>query len=112
MWILKNSKNLVEDLDKKERLPYKNISTWDFSTLYTSIPHQDLIDRITKLIVSVFNKTQHRYINVRNNKAFFSSTTYKGYHSWDVSRFVELLEFLINNIFVKFGNGRPIPVFI
>ena len=25
-----------------DKLPYKQISSWDFSTLYTTIPHSDL----------------------------------------------------------------------
>ena len=104
MWILNNSKRLTDELDAEAHIPYKEVSTWDFSTLYTTIPRDDLIDRISSLIASVYNKSGHRYINVSNNKAFFSSKEYKGYHSWDVALFVELLEFLINNIYVKFGN--------
>ena len=104
MWILKNSQVLSEILDTQGQLTYKNISTWDFSTLYTSIPHQDLIERLSKLVISVFTKTGHNYINVRCQKAFFSSKPYPGYHVWDVSKFTELLEFLIMNIYVKFGS--------
>ena len=44
MWILNNSKRLTEELDAKCNIPYENISTWDFSTLYTTIPHTDLIE--------------------------------------------------------------------
>ena len=102
---LNNSKRLTEELDAKCNMPYENISTLDFSTLYTTIPHKDLIERISKLIVSIFSKTRHRYINVKSHKAFFSSSEYRSYHSWDVSLFIELFEFLIDNINVKFGTS-------
>ena len=95
---------LSDILDTQGQMKYTNVSTWDFSTLYTSIPHKDLIERLSKLIISVFTKTSHQFINVRSQKAFFSSRSYRGYHVWDVSMFVELLEFLINNIYVKFGS--------
>ena len=104
MWILKNSQILTELLDTQGQMLYKYVSTWDFSTLYTNIPHKDLIDRLSKLIISVFKKTGHTYVNVRTHKAFFSSKIYQGYQNWDVTRFIELLEFLIGNIYVKFGS--------
>ena len=68
MWILNNSKTLAEKLADKGPLHYRDVTTWDFSTLYTTIPHNDLIERINKLIISVFQKTGHQYINVKSNK--------------------------------------------
>ena len=39
MWILKNTKDLLETLNSRLLLEYNSIKTYDFSTLYTSIPH-------------------------------------------------------------------------
>ena len=72
MWILKNSQILSEILDCQPQMLYENVSTWDFSTLYTTIPHKDLIERLSKLIISVFTKTGHTHINVRSHKAFLA----------------------------------------
>ena len=42
MWILKNSQLLISDLHDKHIKKVSSISTWDFSTLYTTIPHKQL----------------------------------------------------------------------
>ena len=42
MWILKNSLSLLQSIKDNHVDQYDSISTWDFSTLYTTIPHSDL----------------------------------------------------------------------
>ena len=43
-WVINNSKPLIERLDViNTRKKAKDISTYDFSTLYTKLPHNDLI---------------------------------------------------------------------
>ena len=39
MWILKNSTSLLSALDQPDVLTATSVQTFDFSTLYTSIPH-------------------------------------------------------------------------
>ena len=39
MWILKNSSSLLSSLDQLDVRTAKSVQTFDFSTLYTSIPH-------------------------------------------------------------------------
>ena len=42
MWILKNSKELLENLNSNSLASVHSIKTYDFSTLYTTIPHSKL----------------------------------------------------------------------
>ena len=42
MWILKNSKALFENLDSRSLKTVRHIKSYDFSTLYTTIPHSKL----------------------------------------------------------------------
>ena len=63
MWILKNSKELLEHLQSPNFNHIPNIRAFDFSTLYIIIPHQKLKSRLATIIrTSFFAKNgNHRY---------------------------------------------------
>ena len=50
MWIVKNSTRLLSSLDQLDVRTATSVQTYDFSTLYRSIPHNLLKSRITALI--------------------------------------------------------------
>ena len=104
MWILKNSKDLLSKFNDPIYSKVKCISTWDFSTLYTSIPHDKLKYEIFGIIKKTMTGSTFKYVNCNSNRAFFSSEQYDKYISFTAVQFCEVLGFLINNIFVKFGN--------
>jgi len=52
MWILKNSKDRVESLSSQSFSVITSIKTFEFSTLYTSIPHPKLQSRLKDLITN------------------------------------------------------------
>ena len=55
MWIVDNSMKVLEELrDFNEKNLAQNIRTYDFSTLYTSIPHKDLKREIAWVISECF----------------------------------------------------------
>ena len=54
MWILKNSKDLLEILKSQNLSSCHSIQTFDFSTLYTTIPHDKLKSRMKNLINQCF----------------------------------------------------------
>ena len=56
MWILKNSTSLLSTLDQLDVHTTTSVQTFDFSTLYTSIPHDLLKSRISNLVHNVFRK--------------------------------------------------------
>ena len=49
MWILKNSTGLLSSLDQLDVHTATSVQAFDFSTLYTSIPHDLLKSRISNL---------------------------------------------------------------
>ena len=65
MWILKNSKELLENLNSNSLASAHIIKTgpYDFSTLYTTIPHSKLKSRLTELIRNAFRfkNSKRRY---------------------------------------------------
>ena len=45
MWIINNSLDVIRALEEKQ-LSLTHVSTWDFSTLYTSLPHARLKNQL------------------------------------------------------------------
>ena len=64
MWTVKNSTNLLSSLDQLDVLTATSVQTYDFSTLYTSIPHNLLKSLITTLVHNSFKRKDgsNRYI--------------------------------------------------
>jgi hypothetical protein len=54
MWILKNSKDLLEYIQSRPISPCNSIKTFDFSTLYTTIPQSKLKDKLRELVQLCF----------------------------------------------------------
>ena len=107
MWILKNSKDLLEYLSSDSLTYCSSIKTFDFSTLYTTLPHDKLKSVIRDLIHQCFwtkkGEKRYTYLVVGKEKAYFvrnHTDSTKKYSETDV---VSMLEFFIDNIFVEFG---------
>jgi hypothetical protein len=58
IWILKNSKELLANLKAQNVYQINSVKTYDFSTLYTTIPHDKLKYRL--LDNCFFNKNGKR----------------------------------------------------
>ena len=75
MWILKNSKTLLEYLHSHSFDKVTSIKTFDFSTLYTTIPHSSLKERLAQIIHQAFYfKTgvrKYEFVVVKNGYAYF-----------------------------------------
>ena len=56
MWILKNSNDLLECIQSRSLSSCNSIKTFDFSTLYTTIPLSKLKDRLRELVQLRFIK--------------------------------------------------------
>ena len=55
MWILKNSKDLLDNLKSRFFSQVSSIKTFDFSTLYTTLPHDKLESRLKETIHKAFS---------------------------------------------------------
>ena len=73
MWILKNSKELLEHLQSPNFNHITSIKSFDFSTLYTTIPHQKLKSRLSTIIRNSFI---HKNGNRRYKFLVFRSTQF------------------------------------
>ena len=107
MWILKNSTNLLSSLGHLGVHRATSIQKFDFATLYTSIPHDLLKSRMNNIINNAFKHkngaTRYTHINVGRNKSYFTSDPLNGDNKYTVSDICKMIEFLVDNICVRFG---------
>ena len=60
-WIIDSSKPILDCLERlNEKHLLKSITTYDFTNLYTSLPHDDIIRNMSTLITDVFNKRTNK----------------------------------------------------
>ena len=101
-WSIKNSSDILNKLVKRNNL-VSTVSTYDFSTLYTTLPHNLIKDRITKLVQKTFAREKTIYLACNYNKAFFTDIPYDRYTMWTCQDVCEAIYFLLDNIYVRFG---------
>ena len=73
---LKNSTSLLSSLDQLDVRTATSVQTFDFSILYTSIPHDLLKSRISNLVHNAFRKkdgsVRYTHIKVTRSKWYFT----------------------------------------
>ena len=103
-WPIKNS---GEVLSKLKDIGYQatSLSTYDFSILYTTLPHNLIKKKLVVLIERAFYKKEGKlYIVCNDKKAFFTSADhYRRYHLWSCQNVCDALSFLFDNIYIRFG---------
>ena len=102
-WSVKNSGEVLNKLKTRGFLA-SNISTYDFSTLYTTLPHNLIKDKLFALIEHTFQRENVPYLACNENRAFFTSETHKNYNLWSCQRLCDALLYLLDNIFIRFGS--------
>ena len=105
MWILKNFKDLLDNLKSKSFSQVSSIKTFDFSTLYTTLPHDKLKTRLKETIHKTFSHRNDgsKFDVLGYNSTYFSNKIQKGKTCYSEEQVISMLEFLIDNIFVSFG---------
>ena len=108
IWIAKNSTSLLSSLDQLDVRTATSVQTYDFSTLYTSIAHNLLKSRITALVKNSFKRrdgsNRYTHIKITSGEGYFIDTINPGEDNlYTAHQICRMVEFLIDNIFVKFG---------
>ena len=103
-WVINNSKPLIERLDViNTRKKAKDISTFDFSTLYTKLPHRDLIKVLNSHIEFAFDGGTGNYLGYSDSRVFWKK---KAKRKATISRFqlMALVKHLITRTYFVVGN--------
>ena len=107
MWILKNFTNLLSSLGHLGVHRATSIQTFNFSTLYTSIPHDSLKSRMNSIINNAFKHkngaTRCTHTKVCRNKSYFTSDSLTGDSKYTANDICKMIELLVDNIYVRFG---------
>ena len=105
MWIAENSEAVMKNLAKINRKNNaKTIATYDFSTLYTSIPHDALIEAIRCCIERAFRGGFGKYLVVRGKTCSWSRKAHRNRPSFSLEQLQEMTKLLIENIYFKVGS--------
>ena len=74
------------------------------STLYTTLPHNLIKDKLVDLIERTFQRECSLYIACNDRNAFFTSDAVRNYIFWSCQKVCEALTFLLDNIYIRFGS--------
>jgi hypothetical protein len=106
---MKNSKDLLEYIQSRSLSSCNNIKTFDFSTLYTTIPHFKLKNKLRELVQLYFIKKngqrRYKYLVLERDRFCFVKKHSDSTKKFSETDIINMLEFLIDNIFAMFG-GR------
>ena len=81
-----------------------SLFTFDFSTLYTTLPNNLIKEKLLDLIERTFYKKEGKLYIACNDKTFFTSADHcRGYHLWFCQNVCDALSFLLDNIYIRFG---------
>ena len=113
MWILKNSKELLDHLKSPNFNLITNIKSFDFSTLYTTIPHQKLKSRLATIIRNSFihknGNRRYKYLVLCREGPYFVREHSDSKSKYTEEDLIRMLEFLVDNIFVVWWLW-PVPI--
>ena len=90
LWSIKISCGVKNKL-KSRGFRAASLSTYDFSTLYTTLPHNLIKDKLVDLIERIFQREGSLYIACNNRHAF-------------CQKVCEAFTFLLDNIYIRFGS--------
>ena len=102
-------KNSGEVLNKLKCRGFRatSLSTYDFSTLYTTLPHNLIKEKLLDLIEWTFKRALKNYgslyLACNDRKAFFTSSDQSRYTLWSCQNVCDALSYLLDNIYIRFG---------
>ena len=77
-----------------------------FSTLYTTLPHHLIKDKLIDLINRTFVRVNTQYLACNEECAYFTSDVHNNHNSWSCQKVCDALVYLLGNIFIRFGTKR------
>ena len=105
-WVIQNNNSPLESIQKiNKRNNAKQISTFDFSTLYTKIPHDELLEVLYNIVDFVFKGGTRDVISIDRLGNPSWSTCKKGHtYYFTKSSLKEAITFILRNCYFSFGN--------
>ena len=109
-WVIENSSPVIDKLSKiTDRKKAQDISTYDFSTLYTKLPHNDLLQNLNNVVDFAFKggnekkDGNRKYLTVLGTSTFWSKKKH-GKSSFTKQQIKILTTHLIKETYFQVGN--------
>ena len=102
VYYIKNSNEVLDKL-KSRGFPASSLSTYDFSTLYTILPHNLIKKKLINLIETAFQREGTLYLACNDKIAYFTSDDQQRFKLWSCQNVFDALIYLLDNIFIRFG---------
>ena len=105
-WVINNSRPVVGTLKKINcKRNAKTISSFDFSTLYTTIPHSKLLRELSAIIKFIFKGVSKKNIFIdKHGIAHWTIYARNSSSHYDLNKILKAVEYLLNNCYFKFGD--------
>ena len=96
-WSIKNSNDVLNKF-KSKSFQASKLSTYDFATLYTTLPHHLIKDKLIDLINRTFIRENTQFFACNEECAFFTSDVYDNHNLWSCQKVCDALVYLLDNI--------------
>ena len=108
-FIIDDRKDVIELMEfmnaNRKKGGRKKVSTYDFSTLYTSIPHDKLKSKMKEFVDNVFQKSGKKFINSSKNNTYLSKKrSDRSDASFSKDELITAIEMLIDNCYIAYKN--------
>ena len=104
-WVVQSNKQVTKSLRSLNKYgKARSINTFDFSTLYTKIPHDNLLEVLDSIIDFCFEGTDKKFINVTNWSASFVKKSSNNM-CFTKQKVKNAVKYLLNHCFFKVGNN-------
>ena len=105
-YIIEKTQTVSEFLSSNNhRRTKRSVSSYDFQTLYTHIPHRQLKNNLKKFIYRAFDIREKDVICITKKRAFFSISGHKNLCCFTKSGLMSAITYLIDNSFIKFNGS-------
>ena len=97
-WIIQDNENVINSIKKlNKRNALRSMATFDFSTLYTKIPHEKLLEVMNELVDFCFQGGTHEQLSLAKYGAKWVSKTNRSGLRFTRSMVKDALEYLMGN---------------
>lgn len=105
-WVVQSNKKVTDKMKKiNKKGKAKSISTFDFSTLYTKIPHDKLLSVLNSLIDFCFNGGSKKFISVTESGARWVDNASRCKLVFTREKVKEAVAYLLSQCFFKMGES-------
>ena len=103
-WIIDNNKEILDIINAtNNNRNCRNINTFDFTTLYTTLKHDEILENFQNLFKKAFGKSNNKRIKIDNyNACWHYSNKYSSHTIVDQKDLLNMLRLLITNTYFFF----------